>query len=222
MYPCAQNNVLGGWYIVNMNYHLNDKFVLYGEVQARSQHLADDFFYHELKAGASYNLSSGQSVFIGVGNYETYTFPGNFKKPVAVNENRIWEQFTMSHYINRVKFEHRYRIEQRWLNGDYANRFRYRLSATIPINHATVTNNTLFAFTFDELFFTDKPPYFLRNRIYGGLGYQFNKHITVQTGFIRQYDYRTTDNGSGKNFIQTSLLLNAGNGEKPPHHENTD
>ena len=62
----AQTNVLGGWYIVNLNYHLNEKLSLYSEVQARGQHVADDFFYRELKAGISYALADKNALFIGL------------------------------------------------------------------------------------------------------------------------------------------------------------
>ena len=218
----AQTDVLGGWYIVNLNYHLNQKFTLYSEIQTRSQHVADDFYYHELKGGASYTLPGKEAVFVGFGNYKSYTYPGNFEKPVTVNENRIWEQFTMSNTISRIKLEHRYRIEQRWLNGEYHNRFRYRLAAYVPINHSTIKDNTLFISVFDEVFFTDKPPYFLRNRVFAGPGYQINKLLTIQTGFIRQFDYNITDNGSGKNFLQFSLLFNAGNSTRTVHRSDAD
>ena len=219
----AQNNVLGGWYLVNLNYHLNKKFTLYSEIQTRSQHVLNDFYYRELKGGVSYNFPGKQSVFVGFGNYKTYTYPGNFKE-LEVNENRIWEQFNMSHNIGRVKIEHRYRIEQRWLNGDYFNRFRYRLATTTPINHSRLTDNTLFMSVYDEIFFTDKPPYFIRNRIFLGPGYQFSKLLTIQTGFLRQFDYRTSDNGSGKNYIVFSLLFIARkvDPEKSTHHEDAD
>jgi len=218
----AQSDVLGGWYIVNLNYHLNQKFTLYSEIQARSQHVADDFYYHELKAGASYALPGNGAVFLGFGNYKTYTIPGNFKKPVEVNENRIWEQFTLTNNISRIKFEHRYRIEQRWLNGDFHNRFRYRLAAYVPINHATIKDNTLIFSVFDEVFFTDKKPYFLRNRVFFGPGYQINKLLTIQTGFLRQFDYNEVDGGTGKNFLQVSLLFTAGSSNRTEHRSNTD
>ncbi|HEY1872600.1 MAG TPA: DUF2490 domain-containing protein [Chitinophagaceae bacterium] len=218
----AQNDVLGGWYLVNLNYHFNQKFALYSEVQVRSQHVADDFYYRELKGGLSYKFPGKQSVLLGFGNYKTYTYPGNFKEPVEVNENRIWEQFIMSHSISRVKIEHRYRIEQRWLNGDFFNRFRYRLATATPINHSTIIDNTVYISVFDELFFTNKAPYFIRNRIFFGPGYQFSKLLTIQTGFLRQFDYRTSDGGSGKNFLQLSVLFNAGKSKRKVHSGDAD
>ncbi len=204
----AQNDKLGSWNIANLNYHINSKFAFYGELQARSQLFINDFYYHEIKGGLNYYFPQKNSLFFGFGNYETYTFPGTFKKPVTANEYRIWEQFVLNNNINRIKIEHRYRIEQRWVNGNYFNRFRYRLNPIVPLNHEKVEPNTIFISAFDEVFFTNKAPYFIRNRIFGGAGYEFTKLFTLQVGFIRQFDYRTSDNGSGKNFIQTSFLFN--------------
>jgi len=183
---------------------------LYGEAVTRSQYITKGFFARELKTGISYNFQNKQSVFIGFGNYKTYSSPGDFKKPVTANENRIWEQFILVNNISRIKIEHRYRIEQRWINRNFYNRFRYRLAAIVALNHTSVIHNTFFTSLSDEVFFSNKPPYFLRNRIYTGLGYQFNKLLTLQTGFTRQFDYRPIDNGSGKNYILTSLIFNAG------------
>ncbi len=205
----AQTDKLGGWHIVNLNYHLTKSLVFYGEIQTRSQKLAGDFYYHELKGGLAYNFPKRNSVLFGLGDYTTYPFPGNYKRPAAVKEFRMWEQFVLNNNIDRVKIEHRYRIEQRWLNGDYRNRFRYRINPIVPVNHTTITAKTLYATAFDEVFFTSKSPYFERNRVFAGMGYQFSKLFAFQAGFIRQFDYRTTDNGTGKNYIQTTFLFTA-------------
>jgi hypothetical protein len=145
-------------------------------------------------------------VVIAIGDYRTYDYPGNFKD-LQTKEFRLWEQFVMNSYIAPWRIEHRYRIEQRWINGKYRNRFRFRINPIIPINGKTLTSHVLYATVSDEVFFTDKPPYFERNRFFVGAGYLFSNLFTLQTGFIRQFDYRTTDNGSGKNFIQTTLFF---------------
>ncbi len=205
----AQTDKLGGWHIANLNYHIDSTWVLYSEVQTRSQKLTDDFYYHELKGGIAYNFPKRNSVFIGIGDYVTYPYPGNFKSPATAKEFRIWEQFVLNNNVGRLKIEHRYRIEQRWINGDYRNRFRYRLNPIVPINHSTVTAKTFFITAFDEVFFTSKAPYFERNRFFAGAGYEFSKQFTFQLGFIRQFDYRVVDDGSGKNYMQTSFLFSA-------------
>jgi hypothetical protein len=203
----AQNNELGSWDITNLSLSLDKKFSLWLEAQTRSQKLTTDFYYHEFKGGIAYKFPEKITVMLGMGDYKTYTFPGNFKTPMAVKELRIWEQLVMSNNIGRLKLEHRYRIEQRWLNGEFNNRFRYRINPIVPLNHKSVVPKTVYLSAFDEVFFTNLAPFFMRNRLFGGVGYQFSKVVAAQVGWIRQYDYRKADDGSGKNFIQTSLLF---------------
>ena len=218
----TQANVLGGWYLVNLNYHFTQKFTLYTEVQTRSQHVFDDFYYRELKGGLNYKLTDDMNVFVGYGNYKTYTYPGNYEKPVEVNENRLWEQFVYTTNLGRIDIENRVSIEQRWLNTVYHNRFRYRLALSIPVNRPKIQDKTFFPVAFDEVFFTNKGPYFLRNRIFGGAGFRFAKVATVQMSFLRQSDFFADGSSAGKNFFTTSLLLSAGNPQKKQHLSDAD
>lgn len=203
----TQPNELGSWDIINFFYKPNPQFFYYAEVQTRSQKLTTDFYYHEIKGGAGVNFGKAHSVFLGIGDYTTYTYPGNYEKPVTTKETRFWEQLILNNNIDRVKIEHRYRVEQRWVNGEYFNRFRYRINPIIPINHSKITAKTLFVSAFDEIFLTNEAPYFQRNRFFAGAGYQFTNLFALQAGWIRQFDYNATNGGNGKNFIQTTLLF---------------
>ncbi len=217
----AQNNKLGGWDILAMNLNLKNNWTIYVETQTRSQQVANDFYYHELKAGLQYNLPGKGSVLLGTGDYATYGFPGNFKSPVLTREFRLWEQLILINNIGRFKIEHRYRIEQRWVNGEFLHRFRYRLNPIIPINNKTIVAKTLYATAFDEVFFTSTAPYFLRNRVYGGMGYQFTKLFLAQVGFIRQFDYNKLTDGSGKNSLQLLLLFTVDKTQPQERHPST-
>lgn len=207
----AQSDDLGGWYYVNLNYHFQKKMFLFGEVQTRSQQVLNDFFYRELKGGVGYAIKPGFTAVLGGGNYKTYTYPGNYGKPLRINENRIWEQFVATHKINRVNFEHRVRIEQRWQNGDFANRFRYRMALTVPLNHRKMEDKTIYPWVFNEVFFTNKDPYFIRNRFLVGAGYRFSKVFTLQAGFITQTDYKPEGIKETKNFLLTAIQFNVRN-----------
>lgn len=203
----TQPEKLGSWNIVNMAYKPNTQLSVFAELQSRSQCFIGDFYYHEEKVGIGYNAPKKFSVLIAAGDYRTYAYPGNFKD-LQTKEFRLWEQLVINSYIEPLRIEHRYRIEQRWINGVYRNRFRYRINPIIPVNGKTLAPHVMYATAFEEVFFTDKAPFFERNRFFVGAGYLFSTLVTLQTGFIRQYDYRKTDDGSGKNFIQTTLLFN--------------
>jgi hypothetical protein len=59
----------------------------------------------------------------------------------------------------------------------------------------------------DEIFLTDRPTYFERNRLFVGFGWRVSPTFTFQTGWIRQFDYNISDE-IGKNFLQVSFSFN--------------
>ncbi len=199
-----QADKLGSWNNINIGFKPTKQLSFFAEVEARSQLFTSNFFYREEKAGIGYNIPKKLSLLFAMSDCRTYSSTGNFKN-LQIQEFRMWEQLILNSNLNRLRIEHRYRIEQRWINGEYRNRFRYRINPLIPLNGKTLVPHVLFASISDEVFFSDNIPYFEGNRFYAGAGYLFSRLLMLQAGFVRQYAYRKTDNGSGKNFIQTTL-----------------
>lgn len=197
---------LGSWNVINSRLTLSPKWSLFNELQLRSQSFYHNHYYYEIKGGVSYSINKNFNFLLGAGKYMTYTDGGNFKSPVTANEFRFWQQLTMNQYLERIKFEHRYRVEQRWFKTGYRNRFRYRLNTAFPLNRKKMGPKTFYVAAFDEVFFTNKAPYFERNRFFAGAGYQLSKYFTVQPGYLYQFDYRN-NNGTGKHFFQLTLMI---------------
>lgn len=197
---------MGSWNIINTKLDLNQKWNLFGELQLRSLKLYDDFHYYEIKGGASYTVSKATSVTVGFGIFDTYSPGGNFKTPMANDEWRSWIQLNIMQYEKRLKLEHRYRAEQRFTSNGFRNRFRYRLNTTYPLNNKKVEAGTYYLTANNEIFFTNKAPYFERNRIFIGGGYEFSPLFTIQAGYLHQFDYKINDE-TGKNFLQVSFLF---------------
>lgn len=202
---CHSFAQLGSWNIINVKTNLNSRWGLFAEAQLRSLRFYDDFHYYEYKGGVSYNISKNFSVLAGLGNYDTYAEGGNFKLPMVNDEFRTWVQVSMKQSVNRIKFEHRYRAEQRWTIRGYRNRFRYRLQSIIPVNKAKLEKGTFYAVAWNEIFFTDKAPYFERNRLLIGCGFELSDDLAIQTGFLNQFDYRLNDE-TGRSFFQVAFL----------------
>lgn len=202
------NKGLGSWNIITINLPGNaqHRWGGYAEVQNRNYGVASHFYYYEAKAGISYNIDNNSSVLLGTGRYTTYGYDAVDDGPQAT-ETRLWEQFAYNHYISRVKLEHRYRIEQRFVNTGYTNRFRYRLNAIVPVNKPLLAPNTLFAAAYGELFFNNKQPAFERNRFSPSVGYQFSKGFIFQAGFINQRDYRV-GSSHDKNYLILTATYN--------------
>lgn len=205
----AQTKGLGSWNVINANVSLSKNWRIFSEAQLRSQSFYSDHFYYEVKGGIIYKLNKKFQALVGTGKYITYDTEqeGNFPKPITSNETRLWQQFTLNQNLGRIQFEHRYRIEQRFYTDEYSNRFRYRLGVTVPINKKEVETGTFYFTSFDEVFLTDKAPYFSRNRFLAGVGYQFNDIFTLQPAYVYQFDYDSDYTGFGKHFFQFTAMI---------------
>ncbi len=202
----AQNN-LGSWNILNVNLKVNEKWNIFMETQLRSLSFYDEFHYYEIKTGGTYKINKLFSTTSGFGSYNTFSEGGNFRSPIQNKEIRTWIQFNMKQLLGIINIEHRYRAEQRFTNNGYKNRFRYRLGTIIPINNPVVKEKTFYLNVWNELFFTNKEPFFERNRLLVGFGYEFNKKIAIQTGYIYQFDYKINDE-IGRDFLNIAFLYN--------------
>ncbi|MFD2933041.1 DUF2490 domain-containing protein [Spirosoma flavum] len=190
----------------------------FAEVQARANGVGRQFFYNELKGGISYDLDRNFSLMVAGGHYATYDYQALSDGPLNT-EKRLWEQLIINQYLTRLKFEQRYRVEQRWFNfrdgtQPYRNRIRYRLNMFIPLNNRTITAKTTFLSIYDEIFLNPIGPTFERNRIYAGVGYQFDQQWILQIGWVNQTNYNaaTFDQGiftpqlaTGKNNLVVGL-----------------
>lgn len=170
----------------------------YLELQGRSIERFKTPDYYEIKGGTGYNINDNNQAFVGIGRYATYK-----EKSLSQEELRLWLQYTYSHYLfSRVDIDHRGRAEQRFFHypktGEKENtqRYRYRLSATVPINKPKVTSKTFFASAFNEVFLGPKDEAFKRNRLYSGVGYQFTRKVGLTTGYMWQRELASTGNRS--------------------------
>ncbi|SDY21534.1 DUF2490 domain-containing protein [Hymenobacter psychrophilus] len=171
----------------------------YFELQGRANAIARQFFYNEIKGGVSYDITNNFTVLLGTGRYSTADYRDLSAGYLAL-ERRLWQQFTFTQPVGRVKLEHRFRVEQRWTRfrddvvpvnqARYRGRQRYRLSAVLPLNNPTMQPGTAFLSVYNEVFFDPRGPYFERNRVYAGGGVQLNRNVTVQAAWLNQIDYR--------------------------------
>ena len=207
----AQENIkdknLGTWNTFNIQYSFAPKWGAMLELQTRINKPFHELNYYEQKGGIYYNINKNFQVLLGIGHYGTHDID-NFSDGPIVREARIWQQFIISQYLSRLKFEHRFRIEERWQNRIFANRFRYRIQLAVPINHEKIEAKTFFVTAFNEVFLTTKMPHFMRNRAYIGMGYQINKTFALQAGLIHQYNYNLQKAGAKKYlFLNLNIKL---------------
>lgn len=202
----AQQNTLGSWNILNVRYNVSKRWALFGEGQVRSLGFYNNFHYHEYKLGATYELLPNFRVSLAAGDYDTYREGGDFSKPKTNDEFRLWPQFSLNQSLKRVTIEQRYRVEFRFTNNGYRQRFRYRLGLSYPLGKATQGSRPFQLAIGNELFFGVKEPYFERNRLNGSISWKFAPNASVLMGYMYQFDYKINDE-TGRDFLQIGLYL---------------
>ncbi|MDG1778026.1 MAG: DUF2490 domain-containing protein [Flavobacteriaceae bacterium] len=202
MFLGAQNDT-GNWLMYFGTNKISEKFSIHTEAQYRNHTISPTNVEQLLlRTGLNYHFKPNTSATFGYAYIGNYDYESDRKSP-EVEEHRIWQQFLTSNTIGRVKFEHRYRLEERYIEDDFKMRFRYRLMLFIPINRPKIETGALYLGVYDELFINDKRNFFDRNRLYGGFGYQYAENIHIQVGLLRQ-EVQTT----AKTFLQFGLIFN--------------
>lgn len=202
----AQNFDLGSWNILNLKYNVNDKWSVFGEAQLRSLKFYNNFHYYEYKGGVNYKVHKNATLSLGSGSYQTYKEGGNFVLPKNNDEFRIWPQIIVFQALGKLKIEQRYRAELRFTSNGYRNRFRYRLGLSYPFGKEVNNYKPFQISASNELFFTDKEPYFERNRMLVAFNYKPSKTTTIQVGYLHQFDYKINDE-TGRDFLQIGYFI---------------
>ena len=197
---------LGTWNILNIKYKINDKWNVFGESQIRSLRFYDHFHYYENKIGIEYKLDPEFRLAIAIGDYDTYAEGGNFVNPKNNDEFRIWPQLLFTHLVGRFKLEQRYRAEMRFTLNGYRNRFRYKVGISYPFGKHEKFGDRYEAGISNEIFFTDRAPYFERNRLQFFFNFKYNETLSFMTGYLHQFDYQINDE-TGRDFLQIGVSL---------------
>lgn len=197
-------------YFVNKQFD-SSQFGIQGDYQFRFWNLAGDMEQILLRTGATYTPKNTNILFtLGYANITTGTFGDSRENFV---ENRIYQEALFPQKIGkRFLLTHRFRYEQRWVEGqDFRTRYRYNLFINVPFNKTDLGQGVLYAALYNEIFINGETnigdgrivQLFDRNRTYLGVGYGLANSLRVQLGWMRQ-----TTVGWTKNQAQVSLHHN--------------
>jgi len=187
----SQNSDFGNWLIYIGNNKLNSKWNIHNEVQYRNYNAIGDLEQLLLRTGLGYTFNDGENnLLLGYGYILSENHISNSDNKVTINEHRIFQQFTSNQTIGSVRLGHRYRFEQRFVESDFKMRFRYFLSLNIPLS--IKENNKYYLSAYNEIFLNTKTSIFDRNRMYGGIGYNINKNIRIEAGYMSQFFERSS------------------------------
>lgn len=184
----AQDSSFGNWLIYIGNKKINTKWNILNEIQYRNYNAIGDLEQLLMRTGLGYTFNEGKNnVLLGYGYISSENYVSGSDEKVSINEHRIFQQFISRQHIGIVKLNHRYRFEQRFVEADFKLRFRYFLGLNIPF-----TKSKAYYFSaYNELFLNTRSAIFDRNRLYGGIGFQINKNIKLEAGYMTQF-FETT------------------------------
>ncbi|MFC3907497.1 DUF2490 domain-containing protein [Legionella dresdenensis] len=156
------------------------------------------------RTGIGYMLTEKASLWVGYAWIKT-GIPFTMH---PFTEDRIWEQLLWNKKTPDWNFSSRTRMEQRFTTNNHkvAYRVRQLLKIAIPIkNHPDfrlVGSDEIFWHTNNFIGRNGKG--FDQNRLFAGIGYQFNPTISTEIGYMNQYIRRL----GIPNFLNNILSIN--------------
>lgn len=174
---------MGAWYMYFGTNKVSERFSIHSEAQFRFYETTGNFNQMLLRTGLNYHIDSNTIATAGYAFIDTDNNFYEFEGEINSKEHRIFEQFILKNKVWEFLFEHRYRLEQRFLDfgeiTDTQHRARYRIQMTLPLT------NTFYLNFYDELFINLQDDLFGQNRLYGAVGINITENTSLQLGYLR-------------------------------------
>ena len=183
-YSCkAVENDLGLWVPVWITLPINEKVSGQLEISPRLQDNVTKLNQLFIRPSLTYNLNKHLSFTQG------YSWNPGFY-PFS-NRSRIWEQIQLSNNFSKLRFENRFRLEERFIENisGVPVRGRYRIGAWVPIDKEKKWTFV----TWDEIFvnFNSRPQGpqggFDRNWFFAGINKKISENVNLEGGYMFQY-----------------------------------
>jgi hypothetical protein len=193
---------------------LTSKWGLWLDVHYRmTDNFVDRPFQLLIRPGVTYYLKDNVRLTAGYGLVEHYPAKG---LSTTRRENRVWQQVAWTQKYQRFSTLQWLRLEQRFSQkvvndvktGDYVytSRVRYNFSFFIPLKGKELAPKTPFITIANEVFlnFGKNVVYntFDQNRLFVGFGYQFDKHLNAQLGYMNVFQ----QDASGSNYFSSNAI----------------
>ena len=213
---------LGCWNSFNISYDNGKKWSFASELQLRSLQFYKNYNYNEYKGIIGYKLIPNLQTSMVFGRYTTFGSGKTFQNPKLAEEFRLAIQLGLKNTVGKFQVDHRYRFEKRYYtSGARGIRVRYRAGLSTPLDKKKLTS---LSFSNEFLIAINSGSSIIRydkNRINIGVTRKLSNIVSMQVGYLSQYDSKSADE-PGNNFFVYSLFLNMSRLaiNKPQHSEN--
>jgi hypothetical protein len=195
----AQNQVrphpYGQWLMYFGDNKINKKLGIHSELQLRNYFLEQTVEQTLMRLGINYYVDPLVMLSGGYGYIHTGPSSQNVVG-FTTQEHRIWQQLILRHKTRAIFMEHRYRLEQRFIenvtnkSNTFDNRLRYRFQSIFPFYSISPHLRHYFLSAYNEFFANlgreVSGQIFDRNRLYFAIGYQVSPKLNFQIGYLNQ------------------------------------
>ena len=108
------------WYMYFGNHRITERWGIHTEYQFRRHGWMEEWQQSLLRVGVDHFFPQGLQLTAGYGWIVSYPYG---EQPIATTftEHRIWQQLILNQSVWRIGFNHRFRMEQRFLENRVAN-----------------------------------------------------------------------------------------------------
>lgn len=185
----------GYWIAYTGDNKINSYIGIHSEAQFRNLFLDRTVESFLVRVGLNVYIKPYAMATAGYGYF--YSTPSHYEVVGAkTSEHRIWQQLILRQKTKNIFMEHRYRLEQRFLQdlnmgaGREDHRLRYRFQTLFPLYSVTPHLRHFFIAVNNEIminFRSDPSKLFDRNRFFSGIGYQVSPKMNFQLGYLNQF-----------------------------------
>lgn len=217
--PAAvRDNNATAWLTFYSDARLTQRWGLHTEAQWKRAKGLQNPQENVFRVGASYHAS--RALLLTAGYAYAQAFPyGNDPSVNHIAEHRTYQQLQLRDTKGFVRTQHRYRLEQRWIESNttpaytYLNRMRYQLRLAAPLLGREIKPGVPYAVVADEVFVgfgrRAEGRIFDQNRAYAALGYQVSTATALEVGYLNQlWQPRGTTTYSFYHTVQMGLTFN--------------
>jgi hypothetical protein len=183
------------WLSYSGDHPVSGRWGVHFDAQWRRSDLGTIWQQYQLRPGLNYEVSDKLLLTLGYAFTRTYPY-GDFPATAAFPEHRIYQQALVRQSWKSVRFQHRIRLEQRFVGSataeswTYRNRFRYLAKVELPISTKDDGYVEWYIPAYDELFIGIPPNNGVRpfdqNRIFIGVGRALGG-AKVEVGYLNQF-----------------------------------
>lgn len=183
----AQKNsedYLGSWYTLGINHRFTEHFSITPYAELHLYEPTSNYNLTFVSLNGNYHLKDNQTITLAYAYLDIDSVFDTDNKPNTI-EHRILEQYSLKYAFGGLNVQHRFRLEQRFLEmttgNEMQNRFRYRLSLKYPIN------KTFYLSLKEEAFVNFQDEAFHENRFFIGFGIHILKNTQLSIEYFKHH-----------------------------------